>query len=578
VSNMVGSQLGDYVLKQRLATGGMAEIYLGEDTQLRRRAAVKVLSPDTSRSDKSLSERFEREARAIASLEHDNIVPIYQFGKQDGLYFLAMRYVEGSDLADEIHRYHMQGYFMPIERALYILGQVASALDYAHEYGIIHRDVKPSNVLLGPNDKAILTDFGLVLWQSVEMTYGTAFGTPRYISPEQATDSMSVVPQSDVYSLAVIAYEIVTRAHLFEGQTPMEVALAHVSEDPIPPSHINPAVPPQAEEEILRALSKSPERRHQTAIEFINALRNAYDLGRQPERPSTRSMPQESDENVLNSWDDSPTLMEIGAAASLNAGNAGNAGNSEPHDNRQQRREKTRTLFDRTILEMSSAPTGIAVGAVAVVVALLLALGVIGGGTVFAPVGDDETAAPTTTVMLQAQSERTQTATATTNAASATPTSTATLTNTATPARPTAASATPQPLVAIAASDVTVRLQYNERSLIIVNESDEATIDISGLAFSGDLSGSNNAFGLGQTLAPQACVAIVAEGGEIPNSWNCEPTRRITLSSADYFWRASATEDTTFTLLLSGTPLQSCDTVGRAVQRVETLTCSVQWP
>ena len=247
MNDLQGRQLGDYILMRKITSGGMAHIYLGEDQKLGRRAAIKILTPDLAGDDDTLRERFEREARAIGQLEHDSIIPVYQFGEQDGLYFLAMRYIEGNDLADEMKRYRADGKYMPIERALKILKQVASALDHAHQHGIIHRDVKPSNILLGTDDKAILTDFGLVLWQSVDTTYGTAFGTPRYISPEQATDSQSVVPQSDIYSLAVIVYEVVTGQQVFSGATPMEVALAHITETPTPPRasspHPNPKPP-----------------------------------------------------------------------------------------------------------------------------------------------------------------------------------------------------------------------------------------------------------------------------------------------------------------------------------------------
>ena len=198
--NLSGKRLGDYELDRRLTSGGMAHIYLARDVQLGRTVAVKVLTPDILEKDPALPTRFLREARAVAQLEHDNIVPIYQYGEQSGLYFLAMRYIDGRDLSQELKSLHARNERIPIPRLLLILSQVASALDYAHRQGIIHRDVKPSNILLGENDKAYLSDFGLVLWQTVEATMGTAFGTPRYISPEQATDSLSVRSQSDHWS------------------------------------------------------------------------------------------------------------------------------------------------------------------------------------------------------------------------------------------------------------------------------------------------------------------------------------------------------------------------------------------
>lgn len=278
--NLSGKRLGDYELDRRLTSGGMAHIYLARDVQLGRTVAVKVLTPDILEKDPALPTRFLREARAVAQLEHDNIVPIYQYGEQSGLYFLAMRYIDGRDLSQELKSLHARNERIPIPRLLLILSQVASALDYAHRQGIIHRDVKPSNILLGENDKAYLSDFGLVLWQTVEATMGTAFGTPRYISPEQATDSLSVRSQSDLYSLAVVTFEALTGQPVFKGVTPMEIALAHISEPPPSPRLLNENIPQAAEDELLRALEKDPLKRHETVMEFVNALRRAYeDIG-----------------------------------------------------------------------------------------------------------------------------------------------------------------------------------------------------------------------------------------------------------------------------------------------------------
>ena len=280
MSNLIGKQLGDYTLVGVLATGGMARIYEGVDRRLGRQAAVKVLelNPNGHNDDETemLPQRFQREARAVAQLEHDNIITIYQYGEQDGFYFIAMKLICGKDLAQELARLRRNGLRMEVQRGLRILEQVASALDHAHQAQIIHRDVKPSNILLDASDRATLTDFGLVMQDTYDTTLGTAFGTPRYIAPEQAVHSGSAVTQSDVYAFAIILYEVLTGQTPFDGSTPMEIALSQINDPPPPPRTINDSIPEVAELEILRALEKDPTKRQRTAGELINAVKQAY--------------------------------------------------------------------------------------------------------------------------------------------------------------------------------------------------------------------------------------------------------------------------------------------------------------
>ncbi|MEL7234268.1 MAG: protein kinase, partial [Chloroflexota bacterium] len=279
--------MGDYRLQEILAVGGMSRVYLGLDQNLGRRAAVKVLELEQTWVDDTIIQRFEREARAIAALEHDNIITIYQYGKHpDGAYFLAMQYIDGRDLRVELKEYSRKSEKMPVERGIRIMQQVASALDFAHKADIIHRDIKPSNVLLTKGDKAILTDFGLVL-TATDATLGTAFGTPRYIAPEQAVASQQAVPQSDIYSLAVIMYEILTGGTPFDGETPMEIALAHVSDTPDLPSKREKSVPEAVDKALMKALSKDPAERYQTSVEFVNAVAAGYGIGEQKASSAT---------------------------------------------------------------------------------------------------------------------------------------------------------------------------------------------------------------------------------------------------------------------------------------------------
>ncbi len=274
---LIGKQLGDYRLIRGISSDGLARVYEGHDVQLDRLAALKVLIPDSDISDDSILPRFQREARAIARLHHPNIVGVYQFGESEGLYYIAMELIKGIDLAEELRPLRRTQKKMAVERVLWIMDQTAAALDYAHSQGIIHRDIKPSNILLEEN-RAILTNFGLALFQSHQTTMGTAFGTPRYISPEQAIDSSRAVPQSDIYSLAVALYEILVGEALFSGDSPMEIALSHISEPPPSPRSRNKDIPAAVDAALLKALEKQPEKRFNTTTEFIQAIRAGYGL------------------------------------------------------------------------------------------------------------------------------------------------------------------------------------------------------------------------------------------------------------------------------------------------------------
>jgi serine/threonine protein kinase len=307
---LIGKQLGDYRLTSLLANGGMARIYKGMDYKLQRQAAVKVLPEADGEGDKTLMKRFQREARAVAALEHDNIITIYQYGEQEGVYFLAMKLIKGKDLSQELKRLKKAGQKMEIGRALRILEQVASALDVAHAASVVHRDIKPSNILLDDGDKAVLTDFGLVLRPSIETTMGTAFGTPRYIAPEQAISSNQAVPQSDIYALGIILYEILCGDTPFSGESPMEIALSQISDAPPPPRSLNKDIPEAVERQILKALDKDPEKRHKTAAEFVNAVKQGFGMKATSPTPGVAAKP--SANAVSDSW----TLSEVSASVS----------------------------------------------------------------------------------------------------------------------------------------------------------------------------------------------------------------------------------------------------------------------
>lgn len=296
---MIGKRLGDYTLVGLLATGGMARIYEGVDVRLGRHVAVKVLELETSSDDDTLPARFEREARAVAKLDHPNIIQIYQYGEFQGVLFIAMPLIRGLDLAQEFARLRKAGAKMDVRRGLRLLEQIAAGLDHAHAAGVIHRDIKPSNILIDAHDRAILTDFGLVFQPKEDPTLGTAFGTPRYIAPEQAVSSDQATAKSDLYSLAIILYELLSGQTPFNGMSAMEVALAHIHDEPPSPRSVNPAIPEAVDREIMKALSKDPANRHASASALIAAVKAGYD-------PISAAETKSLAPTIAYSWDDPP--------------------------------------------------------------------------------------------------------------------------------------------------------------------------------------------------------------------------------------------------------------------------------
>lgn len=275
---LTGRRLGDYLIEGLLGTGGMARVYRGYDEQLDRYAAVKVIEASlvASADEEEYRERFLREARAIARLNHPRIVKVYQFGQVDELYYIAIELIDGQNLRDILREQIKQDTFMPVHKMLRILRDIADALDYAHQNGIIHRDVKPSNIIVTPEGQGVLTDFGLAL-NAIEGTIGNTFGSVHYIAPEQAISSSQSVPQSDQYALGIIAYEMLTGRVPFDEGSAMSVAMRHISESPVAIREINPAVPQPVERVVMRALSKDYRSRYPDSTAFIDALSNAFD-------------------------------------------------------------------------------------------------------------------------------------------------------------------------------------------------------------------------------------------------------------------------------------------------------------
>ncbi|MFB7507362.1 serine/threonine-protein kinase [Streptomyces broussonetiae] len=277
-SELIGRRVANYLVESEVGRGGMAVVFRARDLRLDRTVALKLLAPELARND-TFRQRFTHESQVAAAIDHPHIVPVFDAGETDGVLYIAMRYVSGSDLR---HLLDERG-ALALPDAIRIAAQVASALDAAHEHGLVHRDVKPGNILIAEGtdsdhpEHVYLTDFGLTK-KSLSLTgftsVGQFVGTLDYVAPEQIS-GRPVDGRCDVYGLACVVHETVTGRPPFQRDDDMALLWAHQYDEPPPPSTVRPGLPAAVDAVFARALAKSPDDRHDTCLAFVAELRAA---------------------------------------------------------------------------------------------------------------------------------------------------------------------------------------------------------------------------------------------------------------------------------------------------------------
>ena len=289
-----GQTLGKYRVLEALGRGGMAQVYRGYHPQLDRYVAIKVLRADLV-DDENFLKRFRREAHAVSGLRHANIVQVFDFDVQDDYYYMVMELLEGDTLRARLNEYRLRKQRMPLDEIVHILTDTLSGLGYAHGEGVIHRDIKPANIMLTKKGQAVLTDFGIaqILGSTQVTVSGALMGTLNYMAPEQGLSGQCDA-RSDLYSLGIVLYEMLTGYTPFDADTPLAILMKHLN-DPLPlPSKLDPNLPPSLEQIVLKALSKSPADRYQSAAEMAAALQDLDlpDGARQMVQPPEGYAPQ----------------------------------------------------------------------------------------------------------------------------------------------------------------------------------------------------------------------------------------------------------------------------------------------
>ena len=287
MAELIGKTLGHYRILEIVGQGGMATVYKAEDLRDEKIAAVKVMLPYLSR-DEGLKKRFRQEAKMLSRLKHPNIVPILDYGEENGHLYYVLPYMPLGSLSDRLTNGPIS-----VEETAHIISQAAAALQHAHDEGVVHRDVKPSNILLDEQGKAQLSDFGFAYWSetTLSLTGSGLVGTPGYMSPEQCLGE-GVTELSDQYSLGVVLYRLIVGRIPFEGETPLAIALKHINEPLPPPREVNHGVPVPLENVLITALEKNPKNRYASIAIFNDALQEAILVSLQNGFEPTAVMPR----------------------------------------------------------------------------------------------------------------------------------------------------------------------------------------------------------------------------------------------------------------------------------------------
>ena len=326
MADLTGNTLGKYRLVERLGRGGMAEVYKGYQPSMDRYVAIKLMHAYLA-EDEDFVGRFRREAVAIGKLRHPHIVQAYDFDIQDDVYFMVQEFIQGGTLKDLLRQTNQRGEMIPIQETARIVKAICEAVDYAHSQGCIHRDIKPDNIMFDDRDRPVLTDFGIsaIVGGTRFTATGSMIGTPAYMSPEQGKGDCND-PRSDIYSLGVVLYEMVTGRVPFDADTPFAVVLKHLNEALPMPSTLNANLSPGVERVILKALAKDPEDRYQTARALSGDLEGAVqepdDWSWPTQAPETPALevpaePVPPPEEMTRVGGASPTTVAVGRDASM---------------------------------------------------------------------------------------------------------------------------------------------------------------------------------------------------------------------------------------------------------------------